>query len=223
VREVGDAAVRPRRAEVEVAEEDLLDEPEAEDQQRRELDDRDEEDDEDQRHDAGGWEQDQVAAEHARDRPRGTDVRHGRVRPDRDLERRRGEPAEQVEDQELDRPHRVLDVVAEDPQEQHVAAEVQQAAVHEHRGEDGHPGRRRRGRAALDRDLLARVRDLVGDLRVVVEIAGEVLRVGLAERQPALLPEEVRQHVQRDQRDRDGREAERRDVVLQREHRGGQR
>src|SRR3712207_7448631 len=37
---------------------------------------------------------------------------------------------------------RVLDVVAEDPQEQHVAAEVQQAAVHEHRREDVEPPRR---------------------------------------------------------------------------------
>ena len=42
----------------------------------------------------------------------------------------------------LTRAHRVLDVVAEDPQEQHVAAEVQQPAVHEHRGEDGQPRRR---------------------------------------------------------------------------------
>ena len=34
-------------------------------------------------------------------------------------------------------PEAVLDVVAEDPQVEHVAAEVQPAAVHEHGGENG--------------------------------------------------------------------------------------
>jgi hypothetical protein len=33
-------------------------------------------------------------------------------------------------------PERVLDVVAEDPEEKHVAADVEPAPVHEHRRED---------------------------------------------------------------------------------------
>ena len=53
------------------------------------------------------------------------------------LGERRRDAAEQIEDQELHVPEAVLDVVAEDPQVQHVAAEVQPAAVHEHGGENG--------------------------------------------------------------------------------------
>ena len=53
------------------------------------------------------------------------------------LGERRGDTAEQIEDQELHVPEAVLDVVAEDPQVEHVAAEVQPAAVHEHGAENG--------------------------------------------------------------------------------------
>ena len=56
------------------------------------------------------------------------------------MNQRRGDAADQIEDEEADVPHRVLDVVAEDPQEQHVAAEVQPAAVQEHRGDQGQLG-----------------------------------------------------------------------------------
>ena len=59
------------------------------------------------------------------------------MRHDEVLRERRRDPAHQIEDQELDRPELVLDVVAEDPQIEHVAAEMQPAAVHEHGGEDG--------------------------------------------------------------------------------------
>ena len=45
--------------------------------------------------------------------------------------------ADEVEGEEQDGPEAVLDVVAEDPQEQHVEPEVGQAAVQEHRHEDG--------------------------------------------------------------------------------------
>jgi len=40
------------------------------------------------------------------------------------------------------RAHAVFHVVAEDPQVQHVSADVQEAAVQEHRREDRHPGER---------------------------------------------------------------------------------
>src|SRR5215217_3915579 len=176
VREVRHAAAAlADGVEVEIAEEHLLQEPDSEDQQRRQLEDREEEHDEDHGHDPGAREEQDVAAENAGDRARGADVGHLRVGPDEDLQPRRGEAAEQVEGDELDAPHGVLDVVAEDPQEQHIAPEVQQAAVHEHRREQREDRGGGRLRAARVAHLGARVRDLVRDLRVVDDVAEVVL------------------------------------------------
>ena len=116
-------------------------------------------------------------------------------------------PAEQVEEHELHRAHGVLDVVAEDPQEQHVAAEVQQAAVHEHGGED----RQRTVGASVGRPALAISTWSPGCVisygiaAQSCELADVVRRVRVAEREPALLPEEVDEDVRRDQRVRDVR------------------
>ena len=49
--------------------------------------------------------------------------------------------AEQIEHHEAHVAHRVLDVVAEHPEEPHVADQVEPAAVHEHRGDQGEPAR----------------------------------------------------------------------------------
>ena len=49
--------------------------------------------------------------------------RHQRVR------QRTDNSAEQIEDQEFHVPHGVLDIVAEDPEEQHVAEEMQKVAM----------------------------------------------------------------------------------------------
>ena len=54
--------------------------------------------------------------------------------------KRRRDPAHEVEQEEREPPDPVLDVVAEDPQEQHVAEQVQPAAVQEHAGD--HPEHR---------------------------------------------------------------------------------
>ena len=176
--------------------------------------------------DAGARIEDDVAAQDARDGARGAERRHQRIGPDRDLQRQRRDPREQVEDDEAHRPHGVLDVVAEDPQEEHVAAEVQQAGVGEHAGEDRRPRGdaavrqalvARDGRALLDEvAVLARMGQLVGDRPVVVER-------GLRERVPGevdprlRLQEEVDEDVDHDQRDRDDRRAVGREVVLERE------
>ena len=56
-----------------------------------------------------------------------------------DVSERSRNTTEQVEDYESDMPHRVLDVVPEDPQEPHVSDQVHPTAVHEHRGNDRHP------------------------------------------------------------------------------------
>src|SRR5689334_7094564 len=53
-----------------------------------------------------------------------------------DLCSRRGHAREQIEDQIPAMAHRVLDVVSEDPEEPHVAEDVEPRAVQEHRGED---------------------------------------------------------------------------------------
>jgi hypothetical protein len=52
---------------------------------------------------------------------------------------RRGDADEEIEDREADVPEMVLDVVTEDPQEQHVAGQVQDRSVQEHGREDGKP------------------------------------------------------------------------------------
>ena len=51
-----------------------------------------------------------------------------------DLGQPGGESANQVEEEIAGVAHHVLDVVAEDPEEEHVAADVEPAAVEEHRG-----------------------------------------------------------------------------------------
>ena len=56
---------------------------------------------------------------------------HGRLR------RRRAHPSEQVEPEVSSVPHRVFDVVAEDPEKEHVPEDVRQVGVHEHAREDG--------------------------------------------------------------------------------------
>ena len=62
------------------------------------------------------------------------------LRVDDDLGERRRDTADEVEQQERDRAEPILDVVPEDPQEEHVAEQVQPAAVQEHARE--HPDRR---------------------------------------------------------------------------------
>src|SRR6516165_10327951 len=104
---------------------------------------------------------------------------------------------------------RVLDVVAEDPQVEHVAADVQQPAVQEHRGEDrgdrarkisGHPARAgepARRRAELEHDRF-------GGPRVAAHSDGGLI--------------EEDEHVQGDEAERDERKGLARDVVLERDY-----
>ena len=180
-------------------------EPEAEEEEGRDLD----EEVQEQRQHARGRQEDEVGAENAGDRAARPEVRDGRVgiraRPEGDdgLSRGRGDPGQQVEAEEADRPHRVLDVVAEDPEEEHVPDDVQPASVHEHRGQprdvpvvaDGGPGR-------AGADDLARLVGVLDDRAVEI----------------GQLVEDPDREVDRDQRDRDDGERPRRDVVLDREH-----
>jgi hypothetical protein len=84
-------------------------------------------------------EEDEVAGEHARDgarRPHHRDEHVARRGRREGLGERRGDPGEHVEEEEARAPERVLDVVPEDPQRQHVEPEVKEPPVQEHRGQD---------------------------------------------------------------------------------------
>src|SRR5204862_7451030 len=96
---------------------------------------------------------------------------------------------------------RVLDVLAEDREEQHVAEDVVPAAVHEDRGQPAEaPGLGAVARAVDG----ARVERGVEDRRAQVR----------------QLVEDPHREVGREERDVDDREAPRRDAVGERDHRG---
>src|SRR4029077_2646670 len=82
-------------------------------------------------------EQDDVRPQHGGDGPRGAQVWDDRVGIHHDLGEAGDDPGDQVARQVQDRPDVVLDVVAKDEQEEHVAAQVQPAGVHEHAGQQG--------------------------------------------------------------------------------------
>jgi len=69
----------------------------------------------------------------SRDRAACADGGHGGFLIRHDVHAGRREAAEQVEEEVARVPHAVLDVVAEDVEVEHVAAEVEEAAVQEHR------------------------------------------------------------------------------------------
>src|SRR5262249_20782396 len=57
-----------------------------------------------------------------------------------DVQRRRAEAAEQVEQDKTPLAQHVLDIVAEDPQVEHVPTDMEPVGVQEHGREDGQPG-----------------------------------------------------------------------------------
>ena len=138
------------RGETEVPLDELVEEPAAQVHPGRDLD----EEDEHQRPDPCRRVEDEEGAEDRRDRAARAEVRdarrgrraeeqgHGRLR------HRRDEAAGEVEGEVAEVAERVLDVLAEDREEEHVAEDVAPASVHEHRGEPADrptargPGRR---------------------------------------------------------------------------------
>lgn len=140
--------------------------------------------------------QHQIGAQDPGDGPRRTDQRVARVVVEEREAVRRRVAADDVEQREAHMPHTVLDVVAEDQQEQHVAQKVQPAAVQEHRREDrqrrglvvvrrGHHTARRALRARADvargdqpRHLM--VDQLLWNRRVVVQKRLEMAQLGQA-------------------------------------------
>src|SRR5688572_23315567 len=207
VREVGDAAALLRAQKGEPADQGLHDEVDAEEEAGRERED---EDREDQRQHAALREEDEVGAEYRGDRPAGAEIRDRRIdwaaeaEGHRRLCRHREHASEDVEDDEPRPPERVLDVVPEDPEEEHVPQQVEPVRVQEHGREEGDERALAAGRA--------RALHLAGPEREVVEGGEEALAVA------GSLVEDEDEDVRGDQGHGDDRKAPRREVVPEREH-----
>src|SRR5262249_17798352 len=135
--------------------EELEKEPHAEEEVRRKVE-RPDEDNEppDAPHSRAGIQM-RVGAEDAGDGSGRADRGHLGARSKRDLRAGRDKAAEKVKAEITAAAHAVFDVVAEDPEEPHVADDVRPARVHEHRAEDAE-----RPRDSLDQvDRLALQRD----------------------------------------------------------------
>src|SRR5512143_2884076 len=130
VREEGDPA-RLRDAQRSEAVDQLEEEPEAEHDHGRDVEQLVEEPEEDQRGDPCAGEQDDVRPERRGDRPGCPDRGRTGRRIYGDLRQGGDHAPDQVEDEEPEATEPVLHVVPEDPQVEHVAEEMQPAAVQE--------------------------------------------------------------------------------------------
>ena len=119
---------------------DLYNSPKSYNYQGRDLDGLDEESEEYDRMDAGVGEEQEVGAEHAGYGPACTDHRHGGGRRDQCVGNRSCDPAEEVKKDKSDMAEPVFDVVAEDPEVEHVAEDMEKTAMHEHGGEERERG-----------------------------------------------------------------------------------
>ena len=156
---------------------------------------------------ASAWEEEQVASEHARDGPRRPEARHehvavGRGRRD-DVGERREDPADEIEGEVPQVPERVLDVVSEDPEIEHVSGDVGDAAVHEHGDQEGQVDGQRSGlQPRLHEGLAAHgILDRVGGSHHVLP-ADDLLwdrREGVGE--PVVGPHSLQKHEHHDVRD----------------------
>ena len=121
----------------------LQGEPDDEEPDRAQFDDRDQDVDQ-QGADAVAGIQEKVSAHDPGDGAAGPDQRGLGRRIDGIVGQGRQDAGHDVEQQVLDVTEGIFDVVAEHPQEQHVADEVHQAAMDEHGREHRPPGRDRR-------------------------------------------------------------------------------
>ena len=134
--EEGDPALGAGEAERAQPVDELEDEPESQNDDRRDLDQLVEETEEDERQDPRAGEQHEVRAKDRRDRPRGADHRDLGARVDRDLGKHGRDAAAEIEEQVAETPQSILDVVAEDPQVDEVPDDVDEVHVQEHARED---------------------------------------------------------------------------------------
>ncbi len=133
---VGNAGVP--RAELSQTLEKLEDKPESEDEDGRQVDGHDEEE-EDEGADAAEGEEDDVGTGYAGDGAAGTYEGSDGIHVEGDVGPDGGETCTQVEEEENEVSESVFDVASEDPQIEHVAEEVNPAAVEEHGRKGGAP------------------------------------------------------------------------------------
>src|SRR6185437_8587815 len=137
VRPYGDTTgyVRAHLGQFGQAREELEPEPVEQHQPGRNRDDLEEDDEEEEHPDAHLRVEQQIRTHDPGNRPRRAHRRHWRRRIEGDVRGRRDQAADEVEREKAPRPHRVLDVVAEHPEEERVANDVHPAAVQEHGGQ----------------------------------------------------------------------------------------
>ena len=137
--------------------EELDEEPEDQPEPGGNVDRGDEKEDEPERMDARVGELDQVGAHHAGDGAAGADHGDAGIRIGQELGHGGGGPAQQVKQQELGGAQNILDIVAEDPQEPHVAEHVHPTAVEEHGSEHAQKAQVIRHQAIDGDELVARI------------------------------------------------------------------
>lgn len=75
----------------------------------------------------------QIGTQNPGNGPAGTDHRNVRIRIEQDMGESGSQPRYQVEENEPDGPQEILDIVAENPEIEHVEEQMKNASVHEHR------------------------------------------------------------------------------------------
>src|SRR5439155_9394202 len=206
VREIRDVLGRLMRGEAELREsvDHLEHDEEADHDKGGKLQDRDEDSEEHECRHPGRGEHHDVRSEDSGDRPGRPD--HG-LGLDESLTDRGDDPTKDVEDQVGSTPQAILDVIAEDPEIDHVPDDVQPAAVQEHVGDEWHEGGERE--MALP-DLR---RELFPIERIAIVEGGD--RVRLSHQREDIEPHE---DVGDDQESVDDRRLRRRVLVAERDH-----
>ena len=120
---------------------ELTGDPDAENKPGRQVDKPHENDDQHEGSHSGPRVQYQIGAKDACDASRRPDHRRRRGGVDHILGQRRRDAAQNIEDHEAHRPHRIFDIVAKNPQIQHVATDMHPAAMKKHGRDHGCPGR----------------------------------------------------------------------------------
>jgi len=136
MRPIGDA---PHVTGHRKAAEHLQTEPDAQHDPSRDREDAEKDNEDEQHIDAGLGVKQQIAPHYPCNGPRGTDHRHEGGRVCRHLCQSGGKPRQKIEGQEPDMAHLIFEIIAKDPQKQHVAQKMQPSGMQKHGGHDGGP------------------------------------------------------------------------------------
>ena len=129
-------------ADTHAAAQHLHDEPEAQHQSGRHVHHARVDAERDHHQDLRAGEEQQIGAEHAGDRAACADHGHRRGGIGDGMAEHGEDAAQHIEDGKSDMPHRIFNIVAEDPQVQHVADQMHPASVQKHARDERDKGRR---------------------------------------------------------------------------------